>query len=92
VTDVGPGDPRDALIGEQARLIAVLEARIAELEERLAAAERAASRDSGISSMPPSADDLPGRRQPRKQPRDSAGGGEPPPALLRAGLSRACVL
>ena len=69
MTDVPPGDPRDALIREQAQLIAVLEARVAELEERLAAAERAASRDSGNSSMPPSADDLPGRRQPRKQRR-----------------------
>jgi transposase len=69
VTDVPPGDPRDALIAEQAQLIAVLEARVAGLEERLAAAERAASRDSGNSSMPPSADDLPGRGMPRKQRR-----------------------
>jgi transposase len=69
VTDVPPDDPRDALIEEQAQLIAVLEARVAGLEERLAAAERAASRDSRNSSMPPSADDLPGRGMPRRQRR-----------------------
>jgi transposase len=69
VTDVPPDDPRDALISDQAQLIVVLEARVAELEERLAAAERAASRNSGNSSMPPAADDLPGRGMPRKQRR-----------------------
>ncbi len=49
-------------------LIEVLEARngelagrVAELEERLARLERAVSRNSGNSSMPPSADDLPGK-------------------------------
>jgi hypothetical protein len=69
-----PADPRDALIREQAeRLaaqaeqIAALEAMVADLRERLAAAERAGSRNSGNSSMPPSSDDLPGRRPPRKQ-------------------------
>jgi len=78
VTDAPPGeppaDPRDALIREQAqrieaqaRQIAVLETLVADLRERLAAAERAGSRNSGNSSMPPSSDDLPGRKQPRKQ-------------------------
>ena len=80
----GPSaDPRDALIGEQAaRLevqageiagqaerIAVLEAVVADLREQLAAAERSGSRNSGNSSMPPSSDDLPGRKPPRKQRR-----------------------
>jgi hypothetical protein len=39
------------------------------LRERVAEMERAASRNSGNSSMPPASDDLPGRRQPRKQRR-----------------------
>ena len=46
-------DPRDALIGEQAERIAALEALVAELREQLAAAQRAGSRNSGNSSMPP---------------------------------------
>ena len=64
-----PGDPRDALIREQAERIAALEAVVADLREQLAAAQRAGSRNSGNSSMPPSSDDLPGRRPPRKQRR-----------------------
>ena len=80
MTDVPPGDlpedPRDALIREQAQLIAVqaeqiaaLEAVVADLREQLERAERAGSRNSGNSSMPPSSDDLPGRKPPRKQRR-----------------------
>jgi transposase len=54
VTDAPPPeDPRDALIREQAAQIAVLEAVVADLRERLEAAERAGSRNSGNSSMPP---------------------------------------
>ena len=60
-------DPRDALIAAQAEQIAVLEALVADLRKRLDATERAASRNSGNSSMPPSSDDLPGRIPPRKQ-------------------------
>jgi transposase len=69
-------DPRDALIQEQAERLAAqaerigeLEALVAELRGRLEAAERAGSRNSGNSSMPPSSDDLPGRKMPRKQRR-----------------------
>jgi hypothetical protein len=70
VTDTSSaGDPRDALIREQAERIAALEALVADLRERVAAAERAGSRNSSNSSMPPSADDLPGRKMPRKQRR-----------------------
>jgi transposase len=69
VTDAPPEDPRDALIAAQAERIEALEALIADLRERLAAALRAGSRDSGNSSMPPSSDDLPGRKPPRKQRR-----------------------
>ena len=71
-----PRDPRDALIGEQAaRLevqaerIAALEAVVADLREQLELALRAASCNSGNSSMPPSSDELPGRGMPRKQRR-----------------------
>jgi argininosuccinate synthase len=66
VSDVPPEDPRDALIREQAQRIAALEAVVADLREQLAAAVRAGSRNSGNSSMPPSSDDLPGRKPPRK--------------------------
>jgi transposase len=41
----------------------------AELRARVARLERALSRNSGNSSMPPSGDDLPGRAPPRKQRR-----------------------
>ena len=42
------------------------------LMDRIARLERAVSRNSGNSSMPPSGDDTPGRKPPRKQRR--AGG------------------
>jgi hypothetical protein len=67
-----PEDPRDALILEQAGQIAALSALVAELREQLDAALRAASRNSGNSSMPPSADDLPGRRPPARKERRAA--------------------
>ena len=76
MTETSPEDPRDALIREQAariaaqdELVTVLEALVAELRERLDAALRAGSRNSGNSSMPPGSDDLPGRKPPRKERR-----------------------
>lgn len=57
---------RDAVIAEQAAAIGDLQARV----ERL---ERLISRNSGNSSMPPSADDLPGRRPPEGRPAPKAG-------------------
>jgi hypothetical protein len=42
---------------------------LAELKDRIARLERAASRNSGNSSMPPSGDDTPGRKPPRKRRR-----------------------
>jgi transposase len=67
---------RDALIAVQGQLIAMLAAqnaalagRVAELEERLARLERAASRNSGNSSLPPSLDDQPGRTPPARPER-----------------------
>jgi transposase len=44
-------------------------AEVAELRERVARLERALSRNSGNSSMPPSRDDLPGRKPPRQERR-----------------------
>jgi transposase len=87
VTDsLPPEDPRDALIREQAARLAAqdeliaghgertaaLEALVAELRGQLEAALRAASRNSGNSSMPPSSDDLPGRRRPARKERRAA--------------------
>jgi transposase len=48
---------------------AVRDAEIAELRARVARLERALSRNSQNSSMPPSGDDAPGRKPPRKQRR-----------------------
>ena len=62
-----------ALIGELRAVNASLMARIAVQDERIAVLERAASRNSGNSSMPPSSDDVPGRKTP---PRRGAGGGK----------------
>jgi hypothetical protein len=77
-----PVDARDALIALQGQLVTALmaqnsllagrvaqvEAANADLSERLERLERAVSRNSGNSSMPPSADDLPGRAPPRQRP------------------------
>jgi hypothetical protein len=77
-----------ALVEVQGVLIEVLEARnaslegqnaalrerLAEAEDRLTALERVISRNSGNSSMPPSADDLPGRKSPDS--RRAGGGGK----------------
>jgi hypothetical protein len=54
----------EARNGELAEQNGALAARVAELEGRLARLERAVSRNSGNSSMPPSADDLPGKEAP----------------------------
>jgi hypothetical protein len=70
---------RGAVIAVQARAIGLLAAenarlagQVADLAARVERLERLASRNSGNSSMPPSADDLPGRTPPRRKP---AGGG-----------------
>ena len=70
MTDVPPAeDRRDALIREQAEQIAVLQALVADLREKLEAALRAGTRNSGNSSVPPSMDDQPGRKPPRRERR-----------------------
>jgi transposase len=74
-----PGNDVAALRAENGRLRALLEdkdAQIAELEARVARLERLISRNSGNSSMPPSADDLPGKKPPERKPR--RGGGRKP--------------
>ena len=72
MTEPPPEDPRDALIREQAGQIAALTALVAELREQLDVALRATSRNSGNSSMPPSGDDLPGRRPSARKERRAA--------------------
>ena len=82
------GVPGDAvtLRAENARLrmlledkdaqIAALKTQNAELAERVARLERLISRNSGNSSMPPSTDDLPGKKPPERKA--GQGGGRKP--------------
>lgn len=69
------------LLAERDRRIAQLEAENEDLARRVARLERLISRNSGNSSMPPSADDLPGRTPPRGRPPGGSGkrkpGGQP---------------
>ena len=74
---------RNAVIAVQARVIEALAAenarlagQVADLAARVERLERLASRNSGNSSFPPSADDLPGRTPPRRKP--SRGGKRKP--------------
>ena len=98
------GVPGDAvtLRAENARLrmlledkdaqIAALKTQNAELAERVARLERLISRNSGNSSMPPSTDDLPGKKPPerngpagrRSQAGQADGRAEGVPGLARA--------
>ncbi len=64
---------RDELLG----LLAERDQLIAGLQERVARLERLISRNSGNSSMPPSADDLAGRKPPRDKPRRGDGKRKP---------------
>ena len=67
-----------ALRSENAELKAEnaqLRAQVTELAERVARLERLISRNSGNSSMPPSTDDLPGRKPPERRPRRGGGRG-----------------
>jgi transposase len=64
------------LLEEKDAQIAGLQAQNAELAERVARLERLISRNSGNSSMPPSTDDLPGKKPPERRPR--RGGGRKP--------------
>jgi transposase len=75
-----PPDDLAVLAEVQGVLIEILETRnselsaqVAGLEARLARLERLVSRNSGNSSMPPSADDLPGRKGPGQRKRGGSG-------------------
>ncbi len=59
---------RDQVIARQARKIAGQAAAIEDLRRKVERLERLVSRNSGNSGMPPSADDLPGRKPPRAKP------------------------
>jgi transposase len=69
-------------------VIADLRARNEALEERVARLERLISRNSGNSSMPPSGDDLPGRKPPERKGR--GGGGKRKPGK-QPGAPGACL-
>ncbi|MGH3410594.1 MAG: DUF6444 domain-containing protein, partial [Streptosporangiaceae bacterium] len=64
-------------VAAQAGQVARLREQNAELVARVARLERLVSRNSGNSSMPPSADDLPGRTPPAKPKRDKKAGRKP---------------
>ncbi len=61
------------MIAEQAAAIAELRSDLTALAGEVAALRRRAGRNSGNSSMPPSADDLPGRQAPARMPRGGTG-------------------
>ena len=60
---------RDAEVTGLRGQVAAQDGQLAELKDRIARLERVVSRNSGNSSMPPSGDDTPGRKPPRKQRR-----------------------
>ena len=62
-------DAQIAALGAEVAGLRAQAAEVAELRERVARLERALSRNSGNSSMPPSGDDAPGRKPPRQQRR-----------------------
>jgi transposase len=65
-----------ALVVAQAQMIEELRAQVATLARRVAELERRLGRNSGNSSMPPSADDLPGRTPPADHPAGGEAGGK----------------
>jgi hypothetical protein len=67
-------DLEDASREDLLALIAELRAVVAAQQEQIAALQRAVSRNSGNSSMPPSGDDQPGRRAPAQRPARSGTG------------------
>jgi hypothetical protein len=65
------------LNGDKDGVIEDLRARNEELEARVARLERLISRNSGNSSMPPSSDDLPGKKPPEGKPQRGGGKRKP---------------
>ena len=79
VADAGLRAANEALrvlLADKDAVIAGLRVRNAELEARVARLELLVSRNSGNSSMPPSTDDLPGKKPPAGKPRRGPGGGK----------------
>lgn len=68
---------RDAVIAEQDASIAELRADLTALAGQVAELRRKLGRNSGNSSMAPSADDLPGRKAPEPKPKRRGGGRKP---------------
>src|SRR5258707_1762336 len=68
---------RDAGIAEQAAAIEELRSDVVALAAQVAELRRRLGRNSGNSSMAPSADDLPGRRPPPAKPKRGKGGRKP---------------
>src|SRR5260370_15243334 len=68
---------RDAVIAEQAAAIEELRAGVVALAAQVAELQRRLGRNSGNSSMAPSADDLPGRTPPPAKPGRGKGGRRP---------------
>ena len=64
-----PCAARDEEIAQLREQLAARDAEVTDLQDRVARLERSVSRNSGNSSMPPSGDETPGRRPPRKQRR-----------------------
>src|SRR5487761_1528937 len=69
MSEMPPPAPGCASCAARDERAAEMAAQVTALQERVADLERAASRNSGNSSMSPSADDLPGRKAPRRQRR-----------------------
>jgi transposase len=65
------------VIAEQAQAIGELRADVVALAAEVRELRRRLGRNSGNSSMPPSADDLPGRKTPEPKPRRGRGGRKP---------------
>jgi transposase len=74
--DCAPCAARDAVIAEQEAAIGELRSDLVALAAEVAELRRRLGRNSGNSSMAPSADDLPGRTPP--QPKPKRGGGRKP--------------
>jgi hypothetical protein len=68
---------RDAVIAEQGQAIDELRADVVALAGEVRELRRRLGRNSGNSSMPPSADDLPGRKPPEPKPGRGKGGRKP---------------
>src|SRR6266702_2357968 len=68
---------RDAVIAEQAAAIGELRSDVVTLAAQVAELRRRLGRNSGNSSMAPSADDLPGRTPPKPKPRRDGGKRKP---------------